>query len=294
MKLMNVNHISVLPYLTCNFKCPYCIAKPNFYQDKNKFGLWETNYYDVMKFIQTLDKRMILVSGGEPLLWDKWQDMIINSDHYWYFVTNTSVVPKWLGDTEVKNKVKLFLSAFHRTGIKVEKYIDNVKKLQDMGYAVFCKIMYTKEKEQINEANLIIKSGIPMSFVPLVDTKYQSEEISRIKPYCYSDMYYRRFYILGKSSCYCMAGTKDSFQIDGLSMTRCGHFSSISLNNVPKLLRKLHDGYIGDIYQPKFYEKPKICNMNQCFCENLHFGGILDDSENEVWQRFIENGKWVK
>jgi organic radical activating enzyme len=293
MKLMDLDHISILPFLTCNFKCPYCVAKPHLYSDKQPFGLWEEKYDEVLKFIGSLDKSMILCSGGEPLLWDRWEDLIKRTDHYWYYVTNTSRIPSWLEGNEVKNKVKLFLSAYHRTGIKVGKYVDNVKKLQDMGYAVFCKIMYVKDDEQFKDAEIITKAGIPMSFVPLVGVSYSSTEIKKVKPYCQSTMYYRRFYVIGQTPCLCLAGTKSSFQIDGLTMTRCGHYSSISLNNVSKMLRGLHNGYIGDIYKSKFYNEPKICNKTECFCEYLHFGELLDDSENDKWQSFIDTRKWV-
>jgi hypothetical protein len=131
-----------------------------------------------------------------------------------------------------------------------------------------------------------------MSFVPLVGVKYSAEETKRIKPYCQSEMYYRRFYVLGREQGLCHAGTKNSFQVDGLTLTRCGHYSSISLNNVPKMLRQLHGGYVGDMEHPKFYDKPKVCNLTECFCENFHFGGILNDSENERWQKFIDTGRW--
>lgn len=294
-KLMNVNHISVLPFLTCNFACPYCIAyKPKLYKDKKPFGLWQERYDDVLKFLKKLDKRMILASGGEPLLWDRWADLIKRTDHYWYFVTNTTRIPEWLNDSEIKSKVKLFLSAFHRTGMRVGKFITNVKKLQDMGYPVFVKIMYVNEEEQLGEAGHIINCGIPMSFVPVVGVNYTKDTREILKPYCQSEMYYKRFdmdnviHLAGK----CIAGTKDSFQVDGLTLTRCGHYSSISLNNVPKVLRGLHKGYIGDIYTPKYYRNPKMCNMAVCFCENFNFGGILDDSENPRWQKFIETGTW--
>ena len=107
---MNLNHIAVLPFLTCNFKCPYCVAYlPKFYRDKQPFGLWEEHYDDVVKFIGGLEKKMILASGGEPLLWDRWEDLIKRTDHYWYFVTNTSRIPEWLNDSEIKKKVKYFV-----------------------------------------------------------------------------------------------------------------------------------------------------------------------------------------
>lgn len=293
MKLMNLDHISVLPFLTCNFKCPYCIAYlPRWYRDKKPFGLWEEHYEDMAKFIGRLDKKMILASGGEPLLWDRWANLIKRTDHYWYFVTNTSRVPKWLKDRVVKEKVKLFLSAYHRTGISLDRYIANVQDIQNMGYAVFAKIMYVDDNSQLKDAERIMRADIPMSFVPLVDAYYDPDIAKEVRPYCQSEMYYNRFFDIGHKAGKCIAGTERSFQVDGLTLTRCGHYSSISLNNVPRMFRGLHNGYVGDIYKPKFHKNPRTCHKAVCFCENFNFGGILDDSENPRWQKFIDTGKW--
>jgi hypothetical protein len=293
MKLMDVNHISVLPFLTCNFHCPYCIAyQPALYKDKKPFGLWEERFDEVFKFIKKLDKRMILCSGGEPLLWRRWEELIKGTDHYWYFVTNTSVIPKWLEDREIKSKVKLILSAFHRTGMSINKYIHNVRVLQDRGYPIFTKIMYVKDEMQLKEASVITKCDIPMSFTPVVGLGYSKGELEAIKPYCQSEMYYHRFIDITHKADKCIAGTRDSFQVDGLALTRCGHYSSISLNSVPKLLRGLHNGYIGDVSHQGYYKQPKMCHKAVCFCENFNFGGILDDSENPRWQKFIDTGVW--
>jgi len=245
-----------------------------------------------VKFIGGLEKKMILASGGEPLLWDRFEDLIKRTDHYWYFVTNTSRIPEWLNDSEIKKKVKLFLSAFHRDGITVENYIANVKKIQDMGYAIFSKIMYTRHPQNFNEAEKIINNRIPLSFVPLVGEKYNGFDKKVLRTYCMSEMYYNRFSLEERKPAVCIAGTKDSFQVDGMVITRCGHYSSISLNNMPKIARLAYNGYVCDVNKPKYMDEPVICKKKECFCENFNFGGILDTSENPRWQEFIDTGVW--
>jgi hypothetical protein len=293
MRLMDLPHMAALPFLTCNFECPYCIATPKMYKENNPFGLWESRYDDVFRFISNLEKKMIMVSGGEPLLWRRWRELISETDHYWYFSTNASKIPGWLGDNTIKERVKLFIATFHRTGIAVGRFIDNVKRLQDFGYSVFVKMVFVRDMEQINEAEKTIQAGIPMSFVPLVGGEYSPDEVDMLMPYCQSDMYYRRFLVDGRKPSLCLAGTNESFGVDGLVLTRCSHYSSISLNKVPLLFRGFAKGYIGDIYKPRYYEKPKMCSKPVCACEWHSFGGLYDDIENGRWQHFIDTGKWV-
>ena len=138
MKLMNLPHIAIVPYLTCNFKCPYCIAesplKIPFYNPRSSLEKWDAQFEDTVTFLNTLDTKAIEISGGEPFLWKKWGELIQRTNHCWYFLTNASSLPIWLKDEVVKEKVKLFIAAFHPTQIRIERFIDNVCKLQDFGY----------------------------------------------------------------------------------------------------------------------------------------------------------------
>ena len=308
MKLMNVPHIAIIPYMTCNFSCSYCVA--NKYS-KDSLKLWDSKVGDIIKFLNTLDKKMILVSGGEPLLYD-WSKLIKETNHYWYFATNASVIPKFLYNAQ--DKVKLLYAAFHREGIGVNKFIKNILKIQDMGYAIFCKIIYTKDDSQFNDWDLINSAGIPVSFAPLVGVKYTEEEVAKVLPYCISDMYADRFLNPSRKLGNCVAGTSETFEIRATSIVRCGLQDIPLLGNLapPKFLKRMvHDGlsdaamkviyimsgrksyFLGDIYNPQFYSKPVICHRKRCDCEWHTFSGIGDDSENPRWQNLIDTGKWV-
>jgi len=301
MKLLYLPHIAILPYLTCNFKCPYCIAespfKIPFYKQKRSIDKWDAQFGVTVAFLNSLDTKAILVSGGEPMIWKRWGELIRMTDHYWYFLTNGSIVPGWLKNNTTKQKVKLLLAAFHRTEIRLERFIDNVQKMQDLGYPVFVKAVYVKEDAQFKEMESIIKTGIPASFVPLVGMEYSKEEREKILPYCQSAMYgYGFFPVPNKAGGFarlCPAGTQESFELDGSVIARCSHYSGMSLNKIPKLFRGLRSLYLGDISHPKFYPQSKMCERKTCTCEWLAFTDISFGFENEKWQHFIETREWV-
>lgn len=297
MKVMNLPHIAIVPYLTCNFKCPYCVAetpfKIPFYNPRNSLEKWDAQFEDTVTFLNSIGTKAILVSGGEPTIWKRWDELIKRSDHYWYFLTNVSKVPNWLNDSKVKQRTKLLLAAFHRTGIRIEKFIANVCKIQDLGYPIFVKVVYTKDKDQLKEIDKIIKAGIPASFVPLVGMEYSKKEIEDMLPYCQSAMYACGFWGVNRAVKSCVAGTNESFELDGSIIAKCSHYSGMSLNKIPKLFRGLSSLYLGDIYYPRFYHQPKMCYRKTCTCEWLAFTDIAFGFENEKWQHFIETGKWV-
>lgn len=314
MKLMGVPHIAIIPYMTCNFSCSYCVAN-KFSKDSLK--LWESKTNDVIRFLNTLDKKMILVSGGEPLLWNGWSRFIKETNHYWYYATNASVIPKFLAERDAKEKVKLFYAAFHREGISVDRFIKNILKLWDMGYAVFCKIIYVRDEAQFEECEQISRAGIPVSFTPLLGVKYSKDEIARILPYCQSALYASRFFELDRRKSHnlaCVAGTSESFEVRCTSIVRCGlqdipFFANMAPPNfLKKVLRDdtadlaiklLHMGFgrrspfIGSIYEPKYYQSPVICHRQKCECEWHNFSEMSVDLENWKWQMLIDAGKWI-
>jgi len=63
MKVMGVPHIAIIPYVTCNLSCSYCVA--NKYSN-DSLELWASKIDEVIEFLNRLDKKMIMVSGGEP------------------------------------------------------------------------------------------------------------------------------------------------------------------------------------------------------------------------------------
>lgn len=293
MKLMRLPHIAILPYLTCNFRCPYCVVESPVWA----FTKWEAQFEDTVTFLNSIGKKAIMVSGGEPFIWKRWGELIRRTDHYWYFCTNTSKVPKWLQDSTAKEKVKLFLAAFHRTGIQVRKFIANVHKVQDLGYPVFVKVVYVGDSAQFNDIEEIIKAGIPASFAPLLGIECSEQGVADILPYCQSTMYANRFFPpdagAERAIKPCPAGTEESFEIEGSVIVRCSHYSDMLLNRVPRLLRRFRPRYLGDISHPRFHKQPKICFRKTCACEWHTFSDMAFGFENEKWQHFIETKEWT-
>jgi hypothetical protein len=322
MRVMGVPHIAVIPFLKCNFSCPYCVS---YAHRDASFGMWDDRFNDIKKFLNSLDKKMIMVSGGEPLIWRKWERLIEETDHYWYFLSNCSVVPSFLKKDSIKRKVKLFISAYHRSQIDLGRFINNLREIQSLGYPVFCKIIYEKEPAQIGEAEKIIAAGIPMSFAPLLYAQYSKEQLAEILPYCQSAMYASRFFPPDegpeRKRGVCVAGTSESFQITGFKIVRCGHLGGIHFYNISlpaflkgkifsigvRFLRGINFnniylstflgdrylGYLGNIYSPTFYGTPMLCSRKTCACEWHNFSDMSFNFENEKWQHFIDTGKWI-
>jgi len=319
---MGLPHIAVVPFLKCNFACPYCVS---YAHHKASFGIWDDRFNDIKEFLNSLGKKMIMVSGGEPLIWRKWEHLIEETDHYWYFLSNCSIVPPFLRKDGIKQKIKLFISAYHRSQIDLDRYIGNLKKIQDLGYPIFCKVIYEKEPTQIGEADKIIAAGIPMSFVPLLHAQYSKEQLAEILPYCQSAMYSSRFFPPDagpkRKLGICEAGTSESFQITGFKIVRCSHLGGIHFGNIclpnfskgvifsrgitflrgihfdniylSKLLGGRRLGYLGNIDAPRFYNTPVLCRSKTCACEWHNFSSMGFDLENEKWQHFIDTGEWV-
>ena len=298
MKLLGVPHMVIIPFTNCNFKCPYCCSSKFI---RATISTWKEHSDDTIKFLNSLDKKMILVTGGgEPLLYD-WTEMIEKTNHYWYFATNCSVVHPFLTGSVTREKVKLFIAAFHRTGISVDKFISNVHRLQDLGYAVFCKIIYTREPKQFDEIETIMKANIPVTFTPLLYGSYSRDETMKVLPYCQSTMYASRFFHFdnkaGRRPAPCVAGTKESFAMTGTTLFRCSQYSE-PIDRMPYLLcprfiRRLWNYEKGNIYNPRFDKTPKMCRKQVCECEWHNFSDMGFDLENEKWQQFIETGKWM-
>lgn len=248
------------------------------------------------------------------MIWNGWSQIIKNTDHYWCFATNTSVIPAFLQDSEIKKKVKLFISAFHREFINIDKFIKNAHKLQDLGYPVFCKIVYTRDTGQLGDRYEMFIAGLPVSLTPLVGAWYSEAEAAMIAPLCDSTMYAERFHNKVRKKAICPAGTT-SFEIRGMNLVRCGlqDIPVFSQMAPPQFLKKLvHDEvwnfglkalhvvggrrspFLGTINNPQFYQEPVMCHRKSCDCEWHTFSEMGGDCpENKRWDDFIKTGKWV-
>ena len=265
MKLFNLDHISILPYTTCNFKCPYCCTT----NKELTLRQWDELEPQILKFLQSLPKKAIMVSGGEPLLWN-WSKLINNTDHTWYFLTNGSVIPEWVNK---QDKIKLFIAAFHKSQIELDKFIYNIRKLEK---PTFVKVVYTG-MDDIASVEKLIKENIPASLTPEVNSKYNQDQVELIKPYITSQMYLNRFLGVKRSKGKCNAGTALSFELTGTKVNRCSHNSC---------------KFIGEIDNPKLYNKPKNCSRKTCYCEWHQFSELSGGEENERWQKLVDTGKW--
>ncbi len=279
MRLFGLDHIALIPYVTCNLHCPYCVVNNRSLTLRQ----WEASSRTVSTFLRRQEPKAIMVSGGEPFIWRDWP-AFLQQEHTWYFLTNASIVPEWLGT--VRDRVKLIIAAYHHTQLKIERFITNVKKLQDMGYPVFAKIVYDGKSEHLSNIERLRTSNIPASFSPMIDVELTPEQIVRALPFCESEMYKNRFlpppYGSRRERVSCIAGTNRSFEIDDCRINRCSHVT------VPSLLGRFHT-----VQHATLSQTPQRCSRNYCACE-WHVFGELDTrpNENERWQKFVDTGIW--
>lgn len=277
---MGVDHVGVIFSRKCNFNCSYCC---NLGSTSAPWGLWNDKFDDLVGFLNSLEgRRMILVSGGEPIIWDKLGDLVESTDHFWYLASNCSLVNPYLKRDVVHDKIKLIIGAYHESQMKLDKFIGVVREMQGLGYPVFVKVMYDGGKSQFKMAEQMIGSGIPFSFVPFLEKQYTDVDIRSVLRYCQSSYYASRFFPvpLGprREPGLCAAGTNKSFHMNEFSICRCSH---------------RQDDVLGDIANPGFYSEPQWCDKTFCACEWHNFsdlGGFT--GENNRWQRFIDTGVW--
>ena len=262
MKLFNLDHISIIPFTTCNFKCPYCVNTDH----TMTLGNWERNKAATLRFLQSLPRRAIMVSGGEPLLWNGWKDLIEQTNHTWYFLTNGSVVPSWFHQPNVK----LAIVAYHKTGISIDKFVDNVKRLE---VPVFVKVVYCDEQDK-DSVEQFWSRGIPASLAPLEGRRYAS-----VPEQCTTQTYRRRFLHETKGLELCRAGTKKSFEIRDNRLYGCSLWHSLA-------------GFCGSVTRPNPMPFSLPCLIRYCRCEWHQFSELSGTNDNERWQHLVDTGIW--
>ncbi len=260
MKLLNRNHIALVPYTTCNFRCPYCIA----HNDALTITHWKNNVVDVNKFLQNIEPKAILLSGGEPLLYD-WTEVMSSNNHYWYILSNLSTIPGWIRN---RREIKFFIPAFHKSMLSIDKFIANAKTLQDWGFPVFAKIVYNDATDMAHLETLH-KNCIPVTLAPLYGTTNPV-----LANYCWSELYKNRF--LGKTHkglTLCKAGTSVSFEIRGNQLARCSHWY-LPITN-------------GTVTQPRLWKMAMPCPIRECACEWHQFSELQGKNDNYTWESLI-------
>jgi len=211
-------------------------------------------------------KTAIMVSGGEPLLYD-WEDIMKIGDHVWYFLTNLSMTPEWI------RCAKLVIAAYHKEGIGLAKFTANAKILQDWGIPVFVKVIYTEPLSR-DVVEHFWRQNIASSLSPLVGRRYDT-----VPKQCITQMYKRRFLREYKGMTSCNAGIY-SWELRGndLKLHRCSHWYGVFDKIDP----------CGDA---DFFGK-RPCWIKHCECEWHQFSELNGSNDNEKWQTFVETGKW--
>jgi hypothetical protein len=218
---------------------------------------WNENSKKVLSFLQKQSPKAVMISGGEPLLWD-WSEFLSSTPHTYYFLTNASVIPKWLS----ASNVSLIIAAYHKTGLSINEFIENIKRIEKL---VFVKVVYVDEEDKRNVERLW-KEGITASLVPQEGKRYKT-----VPSQCISETYARRFRRETKGLSICRAGTKNSFEIREDKLSRCSLWPltqrSFAMCNLP-------------------------CPVRYCRCEWQQFSELSGSNDNERWQSFVESGKW--
>ncbi len=252
LKLFNLNHIALIPYTACNFRCSYCVNSVRM-----SIKDWNENSKRVLTFLQKLPPKAIMVSGGEPLLWD-WSEFLNNTSHVYYFLSNLSVIPTWL----IHPQIRLIIAAYHKTGMSIEKFIENVKKVEK---PVFVKVVFVDEVDKRNVERLW-RENITASRVPQEGRRYKT-----VPSECTTETYARRFRHERKGLSLCRAGTEASFEIRGSKLSRCS---------------------LWPLTQHTFAMCKLTCPVRYCRCEWQQFSELSGSNDNDRWQQFVESGKW--
>jgi len=241
----------------------------------------ESSTKELVSLFRSVEPGVIMVSGGEPLLWKAMPDLLEElSQHYWVILTNLSRPSSWLNH----ERVKLVIAAYHHefTG---PLYVTWLKELNERtpGKAVAKILIFPGEEyRDIDLHRKLNNLGVPAHFAPVewprgFDPAFL-KELSEGK-YLTSAMYNSRFYSRGvEEPRLCQAGTANMFQINpGGGIGRCSQSSA-----VPGARLK----------EPSFYDEPRPCTKS-CYCEWHHWAGMTLANDNEVWNHYADTGEWT-
>ena len=121
-------------HYVCNYRCPYC------WFDGKWEGLKSHNCYPVLEEIIRSWKRIyekygsvrIEITGGEPFLFPKFEELIKNLSEFHYIGISTNLSKDF--ELNEINKERIMVSpSFHPLEADLNKFLERVKKLKDKG-----------------------------------------------------------------------------------------------------------------------------------------------------------------
>lgn len=278
MRLMNRNQYCIVYSLRCNYACSYCCNSASQHAPES----WvERHTSEMVDLFAPLPPGVIMVSGGEPLLWKDFSVILERlPQHFWALNTNASLMPDWL----VHPNVKLAVVAYHPPFAKADLFIKRVLafKAADTHPVIKIIVMPGQEGANLHLWRAWNALGIPTHLTPLeykvrFDATFLRQVISEYRTSClYNSRFFRPLRHVAQQE-KCTAGTRDMFQVEvGGALTRCS---------------TLHGG-CGRVTAPAFLRVPHPCTAGSCFCEWHHWGGTAKAEDNEVWNAYIETGVW--
>lgn len=266
----------------CNYKCSYCCNYSFPTAPKSEI---ETNLPLLINVFNQVDPGVILLSGGEPILWRDFPHVLdALPQHYWVILTNLTAVPQWIEHPNIK----LLLPAYHEEFAKADRFTNHLAKLKAMGKPTHVKLIVKPEQEyhQIPLWEKWNEMGIPTSLTPLeYEYRFKREFLTDlVYKFRTSSLYNSRFFQRPTpSNRYCPAGTKQFFQINPEgTIVRCA-----------AVYDPCGDNKSASIHNPSFNQNAEYCNHSECYSEWHHWGQTAPANDNQTWSHFIETGEWI-
>ena len=281
VNFLNRNQYGIWFSDRCNYKCSYCCNSASPKAPKSDV---ETNTQAMINVFNKVEPGVILVSGGEPTLWQDFPLLLeALPQHYWAILTNLTTVPEWLSHPNIK----ILLPAFHEEFANRERFTKHLMQLQEMDKRMHVKLIVKpqREYEQIDLWEQWNSLGVPTSLVPLEYThlfkrEFLADVISKFRT---SSLYNSRFFKSPRPITKpCIAGTEKFFQINSNGqLVRCSAvFEGIGATGG------------GSIWEPEFNQEAKSCSTDSCYCEWHHWARLANTHDNPTWNHYIETGEW--
>lgn len=186
-----------LIHYKCNYRCPYCffngfwheVEKRNKYLENKK---WVEAFKRVSK---TCDKIKIIITGGEPLLYPGFIDLISELNKFSHISFDTNLSPNSDDIKVLANRINpknIFLGlSYHPTFADLDEFVEKAMILKENGFDV--RIHYVTYPEQLSNMmdvkNIFTLKGFRFTPLPFrgiyKDKKYpesfDKKEIEYIK-----------------------------------------------------------------------------------------------------------------
>ena len=274
----------------CNYRCSYCTGREK--RKQNPGDSWiEQHTPEVIRFFNGIEPGLITVTGGEPLLWKDFPQILDETPNQrWVIITNLSSTPAWLRHPNVK----MVIVTYHAEFADPKKLGVRLNEIRQDGVRVLVKLIVSHPNEY-QHTPLWEKwnaMGVPSHLVPLEFCKggpfassFLDDLLTKYRTSALLNGYFFRKGRRGTSwfGTPCAAGTKRLFGIMSNGyLHRCGHGGG-PIGGKP----------VGSISNPKFDPKSKTCKAPDCFCMNHFWADLTPVNDNETWRKYIEDNVWV-